>query len=240
MKRTTLALTVLTLAWLLPLGAQESARDRAREILPPQVLQGIEALAVEAARSGIPEEPLFNKALEGVAKRVPPDRILPAVTAYAGRLHEAQSAFGALSTGPLVVAGADALQRGVEAETLRRLGQRGGAEEGEDPPPTAVAVLVLADLVEAGVPADRALGVLHEAMRMRTREQQMLGIPSQVRQLMRQGQSPQQAADQVRRALQRGRGGSGGVGPPVPPGSEPVTPGRRQSGRGRGGGGGGA
>ncbi len=97
-----------------------------------------------------------------------------------------------------------------------------------------MAVLVLADLVEAGVPAERALGVLREAMRKRTGEQQMLGISGRVRQLMRQGQSPQDAAEQVRRALQRGRGG-GGFGPPVPPGSEPITQGRRRKGSGQGG-----
>jgi hypothetical protein len=62
----------------------------------------------------------------------------------------------------------------------------------------------------------------------------MLGITSRVRQLMRQGQSPQDAAEQVRRSLQRGRGG--GVGPPVPPGSEPVTKSRRRAGSGKGGG----
>jgi hypothetical protein len=63
----------------------------------------------------------------------------------------------------------------------------------------------------------------------------MLGMTARVRQMMRQGQSPQEAAEQVRRSLQRGRGG--GIGPPVPPGSEPVTSGRRrQGGNGRGGG----
>ena len=135
------------------------------------------AQASEAARQGIPQEPLFNKALEGLAKRVPPDRLLPAVNAYATRLSEARVAFGPLSTGPLVVAGADALQRGVQVETLRRLGQGLEGPEGpEGAGPSPVAVLVLADLVEAGVPADRALDVLRDAMRMRTREQQMLGI----------------------------------------------------------------
>jgi hypothetical protein len=214
-----------------PLGAQESARDRAREVLPAQLFQSVEALATEVAQEGIPSEPLYNKALEGMAKHVPSDRLLPAVTRYAGQLRQARGAFGSEGTVPLLVAGADALQRGVDFETLRRLGQR----EGDGPGPTPMAVLVLADLVEAGVPAERALGVLQEAMRMRTREQEMLGISARVRQLMRQGQSPQDAAEQVRRSLQRGRGG-GGVGPPVPPGSEPVTKGRRQS-RGPGGGG---
>ena len=214
-----------------PLWAQETARSRAREILPAQVFERVDALATEGLQEGIPSEPLYNKALEGMAKRVPPDNLIPAITRYAGQLRLARGAFGNAGSGPLLVAGADALQRGVQVETLRQLGQG----EGEGPAPSPVAVLVLADLVEAGVPAERALGVLREAMRMRTHEQQMLGISGRVRQLMRQGQSPQDAAEQVRRSIQRGRGG-GGVGPPVPPGSEPSTPGRRQSGHGRGGG----
>jgi hypothetical protein len=221
------------------LAAQETARERAQAALPPEVFQQVEALATQAAAQGIPQDPLFNKALEGLAKRVPQDRILPAVTAYAGRLQEAWEAFGTRATGPLAVAGADALQRGVAVETLRSLGEGAGGEAGqaragaqaqtEESGPSPVAVLVLADLVEAGVPADRALGVLREAMRMRAQEQQMLGITGRVRQLMRQGQSPQEAAEQVRRALQRGRGG-GGVGPPLPPGSEPVTARRQRAG----------
>lgn len=214
-----------------PLVAQETSRDRAREVLPVQVFERVDALAAEAAREGIPSEPLFNKALEGMAKGVPADNLVPAITRYAGQLRQARGAFGSTGTGPLLVAGADALRRGVRVETLEQLRQG----EGEGPGPSPMAVLVLADLVEAGVPAERALGVLREAIRMRTREQQMLGISARVRQLMRQGQSPQDAAEQVRRALQRGRGG-GGVGPPVPPGSEPSTPGRRQLGKGTGGG----
>ena len=224
-----MALMIFLAASAGPLWGQETARDRAREALPAQLFQSLDALATEVAREGIPSEPLYNKALEGMAKRVPPDRLLPAISRYAGQLRQARGAFGNVGTAPLLVAGADALQRGVEMETLRRLGQG----EGEGPAPSPVSVLVLADLVEAGVPAERALEVLHEAMRMRTQEQQMLGISARVRQLMRQGQSPQDAAEQVRRAIQRGRGG-GGVGPPVPPGSEPSTQGRRQPGNGRG------
>jgi hypothetical protein len=231
MKKRILLLTVLLVVAPGPLSAQESARERARVTLPSGLFEEIDALATQAERDGIPSDPLFNKALEGLAKRVPPEQLLPAVNRYAARLREAHGAFGAYANGPLLVAGADALQRGVGADALRRLGR---GEEG-GPGPSPMAVLVLADLVEAGVPAERALDVLQEALRVRAREQQMLGIPAQVRQLMRQGRSPQEAAEQVRRALQQGRGG-GGVGPPVPPGSEPVTRGRRQTGRGRGGG----
>ena len=234
MRHLILPLIVFSAMTLEPLGAQESARERARLALPADLFMEINELASQADRDGIPSDPLFNKALEGMAKRVPSDQLLPAVNRYAFRLREAHGAFGEFSNPPLVVAGADALQRGVDVGALRRLGRGEGGGRG----PSPMAVLVLADLVEAGVPAERALGVLQEALRMRAREQHMLGIPAQVRQLMRQGQSPQDAADQVRRALGQGRGG-GGVGPPVPPGSEPMIPGRRGPGNGRGGTGGG-
>jgi len=214
------------------LSAQELARERARASIPAGLFREIDAVASTARQEGLPTEPLFNKALEGLAKGVPEGRLLPALNAYAGRLGEAHRAFGIHANGPLTVAGADALQRGVGVEALQGLAR---GEEGS-PGPSPMAVLVLAELVEAGVPAERALGVLREAMRVRTREQRMLDISGEVRRLMRQGQSPQEAADQVRRALQRGRGG-GGFGPPVPPGSEPMTEQRRrQMGR-RGGGG---
>lgn len=198
---------------------QETSRDRAREVLPPDLFRQVEALTLEARREGIPDDILFNKALEGMAKRVPPEQVVPAVRAYADRLRRAHTAFGPGSTPPLLVAGADALQRGVGADALRRL--RGG--EGEAPSP--MAVLVLADLVESGVPADRAVTLVREALQQRTREEEMLGIPERVRRLMRQGQTAQDAAEQVRRALRR-RGG--GIGLPVPPGSEPLTTERRR------------
>jgi hypothetical protein len=232
--RTWILMTAIAMSgWTAPAFAQESSRERAQTVLPAPVFASLDALAVELADEGIPSDPVFNKALEGMAKRVPAERIFPVVTRYAGQLRQAQSAFQGSSNGPLLVAGADAIQRGVTVEDLRAL-HGGGQGQGAGPQASPMAVLVFADLVEAGVPAERALGVLQEAMRMRTQEGEMLGISARVRQLMRQGQSPQEAAEQVRRSLQRGRGG-GGVGPPVPPGSEPATKGRR-NGRGNGGG----
>lgn len=196
------------------LWAQETPQSRARVALTPEAFRGIEALASAIELEGLPADPLYNKALEGVAKRVPQERLLPAVTAYAGRLRAAHGAFGPTSTTPLLVAGADAIQRGVGIEALRDLGRN----EGRSP----MAVLVLADLLETGVPTDRALEVLDEAMHQRAHGDAMLGIPGRVRMLMRQGHSPHEAAEQVRRGMQRGRGG-GGMTPPVPPGSEPAT-----------------
>jgi len=212
MRRTTLML--MAAAWLAAAGvqAQDTARDRARQALPADVFRDLTALADEVAGSGVPDEPLFVKALEGNAKRVPAARLLPAVRAYAGRLGEARLAFGVDASTPLLVAGADALQRGVSPEALRGLPS--------DRPRSPMAVVVLADLLESGVPTERALDILRDVMRQRARDDRMLDISARVRQLIRQGLTPQEAIDRVRRSLQRARDGS--LGPPVPPGSEPV------------------
>ena len=196
-----------------PASAQETPRTRAQGALPEDVFLQVDAVARSAAREGIPADVLFNKALEGAAKRVPADRLLPAVEAYAGRLREARFAFGPEAHAPLLVAGADALQRGVGRELLRGLGQ----SEERSP----MAVLVLADLVETGISNDQALELVREAMQRRARQQDMLDMPGEVRRLMRQGRSAQDAVEQVRRGLSRGRGGA--MTPPVAPGSEPMT-----------------
>jgi len=203
-------------------AAQETSRTRARATLPAAAFEQIAAIARDAEQEGIPGDILYNKALEGAAKHVPADRLVPAVQAYRNRLLTARDAFGGEAGGSLLVAGADALQRGVGADLLRGLGR------GQDRSP--MAVLVLADLVETGVPADEALSLVREAMQRRARDQRMLDMPGEVRRLMRQGRTAQDAVEQVRRGLQQGRGG--GVAPPVAPASEPM-------GRQRGGGGGG-
>lgn len=221
MHRVTWALLTAALATN-PLSAQETPRARAETTLPADVFAQVDAAAQAAEREGIPGDILFNKALEGAAKRVPSDRLVPAVDAYAGRLRQARGAFGPDAQGPLLVAGADALQRGVGAELLRGLGQSADR--------SPMACLVLADLVETGIGGDYALSLVREALQRRAREQQMLDMPAQVRRLMRQGQSAQDAVEQVRRGLQRQRGG--GLVPPVAPGSEPMTRTRRGGGGG--------
>jgi len=212
MRRTIFFLLVASCMGANGLFAQETARERAQQALPPAVFRDLSTLADQMSDAGIPDEPLFVKALEGQAKRVPADRLLPAVRAYAGRLGEARQAFGVEATTPLLVAGADALQRGVPPEALRALPA--------DRPRSPMAVVVLADLLESGVPADRALELLRDAMAQRARDDRMLDISARVRRLIRQGMTPRDAIERVRRNLLRARDGV--IGPPVPPGSEPV------------------
>ncbi|MGD2046270.1 MAG: hypothetical protein PVJ80_03445 [Gemmatimonadota bacterium] len=213
MRRTILTMVAILELGASGLGAQETPRTRAQQALPAEVFRDLSALADEMTASGVPEEPLYVKALEGTAKRVPPARLMPAVRAYASRLGQARRAFGPEAPTPLLVAGADALQRGVSADALRALPR--------DRPRSPMAVVVLADLMESGVPADRALAVLRDVMRQRLRDDRMLDVSARVRRLIRQGLTPRDAVDRVRRTLRRSRDGS--LGPPVPPGSEPTT-----------------
>ncbi len=211
MKSTVLALTILTLT-AAGVGAQESARERAQRAFAPQVYDELSALAAEMSGGGVPDEPLFTKALEGAAKRVPPDRLVPAVRDYATRLGEARQAFGPAASVPLLVAGADALQRGVPRDALASLPS--------DRPRTPMTVLALTELLESGVPRDRAIDILRQAMIERGDTDRLtLDISARVRQLIRQGVPPQEAIDRVRRALQRDRAR---IGPDIPPGSEPI------------------
>ncbi len=212
MKR--IAVTLIALATLAPAGleAQITARERAQRTLPPQVFDNLSELVGELGADGVPDGPLYNKALEGVAKGVPPEMLLPAVRAYATRLGDARQALGPNAGVPLIVAAADAIQRGVSPDVIRSLPS--------DRPRSPVAMLVLADLLESGVPADRALAILRQVMQQRTRDATILDIPARVRRLIRDGVPPQEAVDRVRRAIQRERGG---VGPMVPPGTQPLT-----------------
>lgn len=211
-----IALVVLAWAGALPpasLAAQESARQRAEQTLPADVYRELVELASVSEASGVPPEPLFNKALEGAAKRVPSERLLPAVRAYADRLGQARGALGPGAGIPLLVAGADALQRGVPADALRSLPA--------DRPRSPVSLLVLAELMESGVPADRAIAMLRRAMDLRLQDDRMLDIPVRVRRLIRDGVPPAEAMDRVQRLLRRNRGGS--LGSLLPAGDTPIA-----------------
>jgi len=134
--------STLGVALALPAAGQTiDGRERARAALPSAVFEEVEQIAAAAARDGLPVRPLWDKALEGGAKRVPADRIASALAEYAARLGAARGVLGADLPAGAIVAGADALQRVVPAPALARV--REGAR-------TPMALVVLADLVGGG------------------------------------------------------------------------------------------
>ena len=102
-----------------------------------------------ARATGLPTDPLVNKALEGASKGAPGDRIVLAVQHLATDMTRARDALGNASTAELV-AGAAAVRGGADPKLLRQLRVQKPGESLE------VALAVLTDLLARGVPADTA------------------------------------------------------------------------------------
>ena len=186
--------------------------ERIRAELPEGVLEQVEARLEAALAEGLPVEPLLDKAVEGISKRVPPPAIAGAVDRLAQDLGRARSllADGVPPAPTDVAAVADAMRRGVPDEAIQRVAQGAGPDE-----PLAMAVHTMGDLMDRGVPVEQAVSVL-EAWRSRgARVEELRQLPAAVDRLLRQGVLPGQAAAAVANAI---RGG--------PPGSQPMLNGQ--------------
>jgi len=180
------------------LPAQQSARDRLRAALPPEAAARVEAIAARAARQGVPPRLIVGKALEGAAKGVPPERIVLAVAALAGRLGEARALLGPDRPPSTLMAAAEASRRGVPADVIRTLSRR---HQGD----IAIPLIVLGELSRSGVPVDRALGVIDSAYERGQRGERLLGFSAAVRRRIARGENPQRAAEIVARRIREGR-----------------------------------
>lgn len=170
----------------------------------------IEELAASAAEAGVPRRILLDKALEGAAKGVPAERVIPALSAYSERLVQARGILGEQGGASALVAGADALQKGVSTGHLRSVARSGGDQE--------ISIVVLGDLVDAGIPADRAVEVVSAALEQGRTGQGLLAVPSEVRGMLRQGMPPAEAATEIQRRIRSGE---------LPPGAAGNPPGQR-------------
>jgi len=225
-------------------GAEaERSQARLERALPPGDLDRIRAMARDLADEGIPPQLIRRKALEGIAKGVPPDRIVGVLEDYSVRLREARGLLGAggvaTADAPGLAAAAEAVRRGVPPEAIRGVAREAAADGApEGGRRLAVPLLVLGDLMEAGVPADQALELVEEGMRRGAPEQGMLNFSAAVQRRIRMGEDPATAFQQVRvRAMEQMRispegsmspsRGDGSRRPPdaspVPPGSAPPT-----------------
>ena len=198
--------------------------------MPAEHAQRVREIAREAREAGVPPGLIARKAFEGAAKGYPPERIVAALDAYAGRLQESVGLMGPNRGPAAIAAGAEALRRGVPADAIRTMAGRD--RNGRD---LAVPLIVLSDLTEAGIPTEDALEMVNSAMDRGARGDQMLGFSAQIRRRMQQGVDWRTAVDQVRRQSgtrihQRDRQTQpDGARPsrrpegstPVPPGSDP-------------------
>lgn len=132
-------------------AAQDARLDRR---LDQSTATAVRALLDSALASGLPTEPLVDRALEGASKHAPGPRIVAAVRLRLTELAAARTALGAdANTAELDVASA-ALHVGASPADLTRL--RATRPEA----PLVVPLAVLTDLVARGVPPDTATGLV--------------------------------------------------------------------------------
>jgi hypothetical protein len=151
--RRSLWAAALLLAGTRGLAAQD-ARLAAR--LPAPTATAVQALVDSAERSGLPGEPLVQKALEGESKGADEVHIVAAVRALLGRLAAGREVLGQKSSAEELIAAAAALRAGAAPATLDSL--RALRRDR----PLVVPLSVLADLLTVGVPADQAWNSVRE------------------------------------------------------------------------------
>lgn len=200
----------LLIAALGPLAAAALAAQTPPALarrLDPRTLAAVRAIIDSARRDSIPTQALEDKALEGAAKRVPPPRIVAAVGQLAGELRDArtllrEAAPRATLAGGEIIAATDARRRGVPGEEIAGL-RRHVAPQAS----LIVPLTVLGDLVQRGIPADRAREVVEQLLDAGVTAQQLADIPPRMDVGLRVGAPP---LDALRSAL------------PIP--LRPVTP----------------
>jgi len=177
--------------------------------LPAELVDGVAAVAADAAARGLPTAPLADKALEGWAKRVPSARIVSVVQQFAGRMVEARDAVrtagAATPSGDMVTAAAEAMNRGMSAAQVGDVVRAAPAS-----PSAAPSLRVAAALSAQGMQMEQAVTVVARAMHDGRAVEQILDLPSTMRAWQAQGMAPPEIG---RRMLAGAPGGPGMRGP---------------------------
>lgn len=142
-----IAFVLALVAIIARIGAAQDPRLERR--LDTATLAALKPVIDSARATGLPVEPLVQRALEGAAKRAGPVQIVAAVSLLATELRDARAALGHTSTPAELVAAASALRAGVRSTDLTLFRRRRG--EG-----LTVSLAAVTDLVTSGVPPDSA------------------------------------------------------------------------------------
>lgn len=196
-----------------PPAAQPAPQPTLPARLAPDARATIERLADSLRVAGVPWEPLYAKAAEGVLKGADDARIVAVVRVLARELGEARATLGARASSAEIVGAASALHAGVPAATLVRLqrvqatpraaGERGGL---------ALSFLVLADLASRGIAPGRVAGTLGTLLERGASDAELAAFRAGVERDLLAGRRPDDAlaarATTTLRALDAGRRGT--------------------------------
>jgi predicted transcriptional regulator len=148
-----------TTAWAQSSGEPTSA---ATISLPPSLRARIDRLADSARVLGVPTDPLYLKAAEGLLKGADESRVLDAARRLLGELTAARRVLGPASSIGELVAGANAIHARVDPELLRNLRDVSAATAARSS--LVMPLVVIADLVARRVTSDVAVASVKSLM----------------------------------------------------------------------------
>ncbi|HEX6053505.1 MAG TPA: hypothetical protein VFZ21_29755 [Gemmatimonadaceae bacterium] len=170
--RLSLSLTLGALVLLLGVTTSAAAQDsRLVSRFQPATVAALDAILDSAGARQLPTEPLVQRALEGAGRGTDPARVVAGVRALAERMVRAREALGHASSQNELMAGASALYLGIDSAALRRI--RLTQPSGD----ITLPLVVLADIVERGVPRDTATRVIQSLSQA--------GVPEESYQVLR-------------------------------------------------------
>ena len=188
--------TLLAIASTLLMPNVAAAQDkRLLARLDSVTAAGVTRLADSVQAVGLPADPLIGVALEGAGRGAPSDRILAAVRAYAAALGAAREQLGNVAVGDEIVSAAGVIVAGVPAGVLADYRAARPASR------LTVPLVVLADLIARGVPADTAATALGAALRSGASDDQLAEFRRRVERDIAAGARPSTAMSIRRRDL---------------------------------------
>ncbi len=216
-------ITLLTLPLaLLSMQQGTGIAQRLTGRVPPQIASLVEELGTAASARGLPIDPLIEKAIEGSAKGVAPERVASALRLVALQLDAAAAALregGLVSDTLAIAAGEFAITAGLSGSDITAL-----ARTGANAAALTVGLRVAGTLAALGVPPAEDIGLVSVGLRSGEPVSALLSLPANVQSAMARGATPAQAAAGLARAAaaQAAHGpppghGGGHPHPPAPP-----------------------
>jgi hypothetical protein len=206
------------------LGLQQGIAERLAGRVPPDVAGIVVDVGTAALARGLPIDPLIQKAIEGSAKGIPPDRVGAAVRLVAAQLDTAAAALGeggsALRSDTVAIAaGGFALTAGLSGRDVALL-----AKSGAPIPAMITGLRVAGTLAALGVPGAEAVALVSATLQAGRPASELLALPGRVQAEMGKGVPPAQAAAGLARAAaaQARHGPPPGRGQPARPPAPPV------------------
>ena len=172
--------------------------------LSPASRQVIARLGDSLRAAGLPDQPLYSKAAEGVFKCATEVRIIAVVRTLARELGEARAALGASADDADLVAGAAALHVGATPAMLAQLRETHRAAGNGARSSLATPLIALADLLTRRVPAPAAAAAIDSLVARRAPADDFAALRAAVERDIDAGRPPEASVMQRTQVLLRG------------------------------------